>query len=278
MKLYPIDGRWVGHNKEFMEAVSAVLSNLKIYFGAINNSLYLHLGQALMSLNDLNLKSDKRLVKKVWQEWKQYENTLKYSDLKYFDLDTLPADARAKIGEHATNEDYFDYWLASGGEPYRLSLPLVNCLTNKYKLLLESNGVKSPENKAPLMSILSLLANQLESHEESVKLGAKHLGIRVQDMKGAIAPFRLQRVHDAWWHLMRHVIPELKDITPTELEQKNIDMTLEQLFRLMNTEDFLFSGVSKATEDYDDFFRTKGNMKKTLQEIAEVREYFKNFK
>lgn len=274
IKLHPIDNRW-HDGKEMMSAVTAVFSNLKVFFGTINNCIFLHIGDALGKLNDVPLDGNrKRLIKKVWEEWKDYESGLKYGDAHFFDLRTLPQVTRAKFEEGMTNEDYFDFWTAQGGKPYKTSLPMVSCLSNKFKLVIEKRGVKMPEKKAPLMAVNSMLCTQIDAFSDCVDKAHNVLGIRKCDLNAALSPFSLRRVRDAWWHLMRETIPETKTIVPDELEQSNIDMSLRQLTEMMYSVDFLFSGLMDATEKYDDLFISKRVINKELKDIAEVRDYF----
>jgi len=275
MKLNLIDNRWHGDSEKFKQAVAEVLSNLKLFYGSWNNSLYLHMGDALMKLKPIvTEKADKKLVEKVWDEWKAYERMLKHSDVKFFDLSTLKEETRKHIGENMTNNDYFDFWCAQGGKPYQMTLPLIGCLTNKYRLILEANKVKDASNKAPMMTVLCLLNSQLDMHEESVTVAHKALGVRFKDMKAALLPFCLQRVRDAWWHLMRHIIPELREITPTEAEERNVQLTKDQLEELMSSNDFIFGGMENATQAYDEFFSSSEIQKQTLEELESVRRNF----
>jgi hypothetical protein len=65
--------------------------------------------------------------------------------------------------------------------------------------------------------------------------------------------------------------PETEPLKLNDVEEKNIDIGLQQLMEAWMEPELLYSSASGAVEDYEEIFATKGFKKKVLREIAEVK-------
>ena len=65
--------------------------------------------------------------------------------------------------------------------------------------------------------------------------------------------------------------PETEPIKLDPVEEKNLDMGLQQLMEAWMDPELLYSSTSETVQEYDDIFATKGFQKKVLREIAEVK-------
>lgn len=54
-----------------------------------------------------------------------------------------------------------------------------------------------------------------------------------------------------------------------EVEDKNLRMSVEQLYEIIADIPEMYEGIGKSTEDYQEVFRTKGEWKKAMREIEE---------
>jgi len=57
-----------------------------------------------------------------------------------------------------------------------------------------------------------------------------------------------------------------------EAEDRNIHLGIEQLVQAWLNPDMLYDSTQETIPDFDDIFRTKGEMKKAMREIAEYKE------
>jgi succinate dehydrogenase/fumarate reductase flavoprotein subunit len=56
-----------------------------------------------------------------------------------------------------------------------------------------------------------------------------------------------------------------------EVEERNINLGIIQLAETWANPDYMYDSVSESLPDYAEIFRTKGEMKKALRNIEEVR-------
>lgn len=65
--------------------------------------------------------------------------------------------------------------------------------------------------------------------------------------------------------------PESINYKLDDVEERNIELGLLQLQEAWLDTNTLYDSVSDAVDDYDEVFRTKGEQKKALREIATVK-------
>ena len=153
------------------------------------------------------------------------------------------------------------------------SRPLVTSLWNKFRLSLIHHNVPCPEIAAWGLvgsSALELAVETWERSMRSVKDAIPELSETVlKDIYGA---FNMQKVATQWHKAMANLAPEMDSFRLDELEEKNIAIGLNQLRELWVSPDLPFDATIKAVEDYsDEIFRTKGEVKKALRELSEMR-------
>lgn len=274
--LHPVDGRWNGRKGELLTAFNATTSYLKIVFGTINNGIFLGMGDAIDSVRKSIPYRHifRHHARAVWQKWNNYERNLLHGDVKYFSVQHMTEECRSFYGENLTDRDYFEYWQGTTSTSYEQVRPFVGALANKYRLLLEANNIDNAKALGNIMAMQSLLMLAGDIFEHCVEQLHLNYGIRKEDCRGALAPFSLRHVLMAWTTMMNALIPQLKDVHPTPLEQKNIDDSKRQIFDKIDSNDFYFGGPTKAIEQFDEMFRTKGTMKKAMRTMAEARALF----
>jgi succinate dehydrogenase/fumarate reductase flavoprotein subunit len=81
--------------------------------------------------------------------------------------------------------------------------------------------------------------------------------------------FSLQRVREAWTRAMLLTEDISYELEPTE--DKNIEMGIMQLAETWVNPDYIYDSVSETLPEYEEIFRTRGEMKKALRNIEEVR-------
>jgi hypothetical protein len=70
---------------------------------------------------------------------------------------------------------------------------------------------------------------------------------------------------------MMLLTPETEAFKLDSVEQRNIELGLEQMMAAWLNPELLYNSTSVAVEDYEEIFATKGFVKKVQREIAEVQ-------
>jgi hypothetical protein len=70
---------------------------------------------------------------------------------------------------------------------------------------------------------------------------------------------------------MMLLAPETDPIKLSDVEERNIDLGLQQLMEAWLDPELLYSSASGAVDDFNEIFATKGFVKKVQREIAEVK-------
>ena len=110
-------------------------------------------------------------------------------------------------------------------------------------------------------------------YENAIDDAIKNLSPDVREAKTRelFAGFSLRRVHSAWKKAVSLMEPNMfYKLDP--IEDRNIELGIRQIAETWINPDFIYDSLSEGVQDFDDVFRTKGEMKKALRNIAEIRE------
>jgi hypothetical protein len=83
--------------------------------------------------------------------------------------------------------------------------------------------------------------------------------------------FSLKTISKDWMRALMLLAPETDPIKLSEVEERNIDLGLQQLMEAWLDPELLYSSASGAVDDFKEIFATKGFVKKVQREIAEVK-------
>lgn len=212
----------------------------------------------------------KQAYKHAIDEYHAYEHRLIYATTnRFFHLDDLTAKYRKIYGD-ITDAEFFEFWKGTSARAYQVSRPLVTSLWNKYRLSLLNHGIKNAEILAwPMVGQACLtLAVDIFHHAVDDAIQAVPM-LQPHQVRGLFKDFNLHRVREAWTRALMMTEDIRYELEPTE--QKNIDMGILQLAETWANPDYMYDSVSETLPDFADIFRTKGEMKKALRNIEEVR-------
>lgn len=218
----------------------------------------------------------KQLFAQFFREWAAMESTLAYpthGDVRFFHVDDMPAEARKKYGA-MTDGEYFEFWKGVGAQAFKQSMPLVTSLQNKYRKSLERHGIREAHLAAWAMTAYTVLElacdmwrNVMLSCHEAIP------EVEIEVLEGIWRPFLVQRPTDTWRKAMLLMAKEVGDYKLDDDEERNIELGVEQLRELWISVDLPFDSTIAAVEDFDkDIFRTRGEAKKSIRELTEMRE------
>jgi len=217
----------------------------------------------------------KLLFRQFFQEWHKMESALLYpstGETRFFHVADMPEGARKKYGT-MTDAQYFEFWKGTGALAYQKSLPMVTSLHNKFRLSLERHGVKHAQQTAWAMTADAVLQLACETFDRSMRSCHEvlpYLGLSfVENLWKAFSP---KRPAETWRKAMLLMVPECDGYKLDSDEKRNIALGLEQLRELWLSSDLPFDATIAAVEDYDeDIFRTRGEAKKSIRELSEMR-------
>lgn len=220
-------------------------------------------------------------VKKLFKtaiidEYKHYQRNLTDPGadmVRFFRLADMPEEARRKYGA-VTDAQYFEFWEGTGALAYQKSQPLIGSLRNKFRLSMLNHGVSNADIVAwGLVGavVLELAVTVWQHAMRSVYKQCDGI-LTMEQVKKIYAPFSMERLSVAWQRSLIELAPETYDYDLNAQEERNVALGVEQLQELWVSADLPFDATIKAVEDFtDDIFSTKGNAKKTIRELSEMR-------
>lgn len=219
----------------------------------------------------------KRTMREAMKEAERWRTRLLWpseGELRFFHVDDMPPEARKKYGA-MTDTEYFEFWQATGAQAYQKSLPLVRSLWWKFAKSMQEHGVRASEQTAWGLTALTILQLSVETFDRSMRSVNEAMEGRLKPefMERIYQPFSLRKVTDLWQQGLVLLAPETATYKLTATEERNIELGVEQLREAWINPATPFESLMGAVEDYyDDVFRTRGEARKALREIAEMRD------
>ena len=181
------------------------------------------------------------------------------------------SDAVRKKYGNISDREYYDFWKSIGGRAYHTVRPQLTSLHNKYRLSLQQHGVPDAEHVAWVMVAQSTLEIAVKMYHSAIQ-EANHGGkIPQRIMEHIFGQFSLATVRRQWRTALALLSPESEGYDLDKVEERNIEMGLMQLEEALSDPSIFYDSTLQSVEDYDDIFRTKGENKKAMREIADLK-------
>jgi hypothetical protein len=208
--------------------------------------------------------------RKVLKMYRDYERMLLCSSTnRFFHVADMSEETRKKYGD-ITDRQYYEFWTGIGGAAYTRSKPMVTSLQNKYRLSLMQHGIAMPEMVAWVMTAQACLELAVTMYEKALVNIEDELQIPRKVLDFVFGRFSMKEIAKVWRQAMEATEPnanyELEGI-----EERNIEQGIIQLQEAWSTTDGLYGATMDSVKDFDEVFRTKGEMKKAMREIAEAK-------
>ena len=214
----------------------------------------------------------RRSFKECFRALHSYEARLIYStENRMFHLADMSERVRKKYG-NITDREYYDFWAAMGSEAYKRTEPLITSLQHKYRKSLEREGVPEADHVAWVMVAMAALDLAVQMYRRSIDECEKGYKLPRKLLERVFGQFSLQEVADRWRKALIALCPGTDHIKPSDIDMHNIELGLEQLCRAWADPTTLYNSAMDTVTEYQEIFRTKGEQKKSLREIAEVRD------
>lgn len=219
----------------------------------------------------------KRMFEQAMRERDSYRKQLMYASgdgIRFFTVKDMPEDTRRKYGV-VSDKTYFEFWEGTGSLAYQKSQPLIGSLWNKFRLSMLNHDVKHPEQVAWGLVGANMLELAVIIWQRTMKSSHEAFnGLLSMDyVKNLYRPFSLARMSNCWRQALALMAPEVSDYELDSVEDRNIQLGIEQIMELWISPDLPFDSTIQAVEDFqEDIFRTKGYAKKAMRELAEMRD------
>lgn len=212
----------------------------------------------------------KAAYKHAIDEYHDYERGLVYATTnRFFHVADLSPKYRKIYGD-ITDSQFFEFWKGTSARAYQVSRPLVTSLWNKYRLSLLNHSVPNAEQLAWACVGQAVLTLACDIYETALKDAHSVCTIlQEHQIRSLFSGFSLRRVREAWTKALR--LTEDISYELEETEDKNIEFGIMQLVNTWSNPDYIYDSVSETLPEYEEIFRTKGEMKKALRNIEEVR-------
>ena len=209
--------------------------------------------------------------KKAVRDFNDYERELLMTKTnRMFHVADMPDDVRRKYG-NIGDEEYYEFWKGVGGVAYAKTKPLITSLVNKYRVSLVQHDVKDADHVAWVMTAQAAIDLSLALFESAAKECEVGLKLHRKVIDEVFSQFSLKTISKDWMRALMLLAPETDPIKLSEVEERNIDLGLQQLMEAWLDPELLYSSASGAVEDFKEIFATKGFVKKVQREIAEVK-------
>ena len=213
----------------------------------------------------------KRAFKDAIKALHIYERNLIYArENRMFHLADMSEQSRKTYGD-ITDREYYDFWASVGGPAYQKTHPLITSLWNKHRLSLLNHGVDDADNVAWVLTAQATLELAEQLYEKAISECKRSYQLPELLLRKVFSQFSLKHVSEAWRKALMMLAPE-SQYELSSLERRNIELGLTQLCEAWLDPSLLYNSTMQSVEDYKEIFRTAGEHKKTLREIAEVRD------
>lgn len=259
--------------EELQRRMAAAAGLIKFICGVANNAAWL---VALEALDHARRCRDYRgNVKHRFNQsvaaYHDYERNLIHNkNNRMFCVADMTPDIRKKYG-NITDREYYDFWTATGAQAYTKTKPMITSLWNKYRLSLQSHNVKESEHLAWVMTATAALELAVNLYKRAIKDIVESYKLPRHLVEYVFSQFSLEPVRKRWNDAMLSLSPHV-DYTISGMEERNIVHGLEQLQEAWTNTSVLYDSASETVAEYDEVFRTPGEQKKVMREIANIKE------
>lgn len=260
--------------EDAQKKMCAAASVVKLVCGVVNNASWLIMLDACDHAKQCRAYrgNAKRLFNQSLQMFHEYERKLIYAnENRMFHLADMSPEIRKKYGD-ITDREYYDFWASSGVSAYTRTKPIITSLANKYRLSLQSHSVGDAEHIAWIMTAMASLELSVQLYKRTIMDCVKGYGLPLRIFEHVFGQFSLENIAKTWKNAMCALGGKSIDFKLDDIEERNIELGLIQLQEAWLDTDILYDSLFDAVDDYGEVFRTKGEQKKALKEIVNIKQ------
>ena len=217
----------------------------------------------------------RQLVKRGFEDamdaFVAYEHRLIYTETnRLFHVADLLPEYRKRYGD-ITDREYYEFWASTGATLYAKKRQWATNLWNKFRLSLIAHGVPHEDLVAWSMTANACLKLAVCIYENSIKVCVNDYQIPNALLVEIFGQLNISTIDKKWSNatMLLEPMTELYDLT--EAEQRNIQLGLDQLQEEWTGLAAITGSLTDIIEAYDELFRTKGEQRKALRQVADMR-------
>lgn len=259
--------------EELYKTMSNAAAVVKLVCGVANNAAWLVTLRAHDHARRCpNYRQGVRLkFKRAIEAHRRYEINLLHNDTnRMFHLADMSERVRKKYG-NITDREFYDFWVGAGVAAFERTKMLITSLQNKYKLSLEREHIPEAYNVAWVMVAMATLELAVRMYEKAIDECEHGYQLPRKTLEFVFGQFSFANIAKLWREALIALCPGCDNVKPNDIDERNIEMGLEDLTRAWIDPTTLYNSAMDTVAEYPEFFRTKGEQKKSLREIAEVR-------
>lgn len=266
--------------EEIVRAVGNAASIFKLVCGVGNNAAWVVMMEGYDHAR--RCKAFRRILpgghtvgwyfRRAVNDFNQYERHLLTTQTnRMFHVADMSDDVRRKYG-NISDAEYYEFWKGVGGVAYAKTKQLITSLVNKYRVSLVQHDVRDAEHVAWVMTAQAALDLAGAMYESAMKECEKGMELHRKVLDEVFSQFSLKTISKDWMRALILLAPETDLVKLSDVEERNIELGLQQLMEAWLDPELLYSSASGAVDDFKEIFATKGFVKKVQREIAEVRD------
>ena len=259
-------------SSKWIQIMPMAAGQVKVAAGVANNAAWMVVLEAHDHIrNHPNYRHQvKRQFQQVLEQFHAYERGLIYADKNRMFRVADMGDKTRKIYGNITDREYYDFWTATGANVYTDTRLLVTSLQNKFRLVYEKHKFEHPNTLAwayvggaCLTLAVQILKLTIDAVHDEYKIPSRACN-------EVFGQFLIDRIAKAWNEATRLLEPRAFGLELEDLEQKNINLGLQQIFDAWGDTSMHLEVTASTIADYDEVFRTKGEQKKARRGIIEL--------
>lgn len=276
MERYNIRGHVVVINMtrdELAKQVARSSASIKTVCGIANNAAWACALEAIGYLrkHPRYRQMVKRGFEDALDEFQKYEHRLIYAkENRLFHVGDLVPVYRKKYGD-ITDREYYEFWASTGATAYAQRHVWVTNLWNKFRLSLIGHKIQNEEIVAWGMVADACLKLAVCIYENHIKACEEDFDVPSPLLQEIFGQLNIASIEKKWDRALTMLEPKTEGYDLTELEQRNIQQGLDQLQEEWTSAATITGSLTESIEAYEEVFRTKGEQKKALRQVAEMR-------
>lgn len=216
-----------------------------------------------------NNGSVKREFVRTFKEWERYLHRLRYEKGGYFGMEKMTDAERKRYGDTDADK-MLDMWQGMGAKLQAQTWPLVTSLWNKFRLSLEERHIADADAVAWSLSAQTALDIAEELYDMGIR-DCRNQGIPPGIVRKVFSVFSMKRVADCWRRAMYMLEPITKEYDTAKFPERNVAFGLQQLVEAWTTPENILDSAIDTPLYYEEYFRTRGEMKKASREWGDVK-------
>ena len=253
---------------------------VKLVCGMSNSLAFLVMGNArdkMRSWKKYKFKTKKEF-ERCFELYRQYEQHLlcpPEGAIRFFHVADVTGEFKDKLRDDLTDAEYLEFWTSISGPLYEKVWPFVTCLAHKFYRTLKMREVKDAEFLQWPLAAMAILELASGIYRNILKVHERDFKIPLFVLEEVFEPFNIANITKQWERAIATVFNFHYELKP--IEQRNIELTLRQLEKIVTEQDLLLKSVQGTIESFGtEIFKSKGVVKKSIRDIDNIIEEVHN--